>query len=473
MKNRTIPLFVTLLIFLATPTAWTAEVTVSGPEGQAVASTRSVELKYPPIHLELAEAVLTPEEKNTKRELVDNSQVLEGKLHSYGMVYEDPRLLEKLQSLLSIEDLGPKAKGFKFRIYVLRDPQLNAMTTPSGSIYINSGLLAVLEDFDQLRLALAHEAHHILDQDIVHQFNKIKREVGAIKVLQMIAAPAVAVAIGQSDSDSGKVIANIYTAGSLAVNISYTLSVAGYGRENEDECDRFALNIFKTRRYSFDSAHGLFMTMENESEKYEHGLHSHLFATHDSGQKRAERVAELMKEIGYQPGSAGPKADDGYDELTRQIRLENARINVKLGRVQHALDDLKRLDTRFPKNAEILSLLGDAYAMLAANPKYLKEELSRKEWKKLNIEDPVKHAPVWATQALSYYDQAIAADAMFADPHRGKAALAESREEWAVASAHYRRYLELKPAAADLRFVKAKIERLEKKLLSPVSVSKK
>lgn len=442
------------LIILASQPLFAAEVSISSSQ---------LEWKYPPIKLELAEANLTPAEKDTKQELLRGSQELEGKLHSYGMVYEDPKLAEKLQNLLKVEDFGEKAKGFHFRIYVLKDPALNAMTTPSGSIYINSGLLAAMQDFDQLRLVLAHEVHHILDQDIVHQFNKIKQEVGALKVFQIIAAPAVAVAIGQSDSGTGKVIANVYTAGSLAVNVSYTLSVAGYGRGNEDECDQFALKIFKNKHYNLDSAHGFFMKVESESDRFGQGIHSHLFATHDSGEKRAKRVEELMKEIGYQPQSGSKKVEDDYDLLTRDIRLENAQLNIKLGRVQHGLDDLERLAKTFPEDRQVLNLQGDAYAMLASNPKLLKEELSYKEWKKLKISDLEKQSDVWRAQAITYYDRAIKADASYADPHRGKALLMENKEEWENALDHYRRYLELKPEASDKRYITAKIDRLEKK----------
>ena len=94
-------------IFLSAPYfALASEITVS---------SSTAEWKYPPIRLEVAEAAFTAQEKSAQDELLRGSQVFEGRLHSYGMTYDDPRLIQKLESLLSIEDFGSKA--FKTEIF--------------------------------------------------------------------------------------------------------------------------------------------------------------------------------------------------------------------------------------------------------------------------------------------------------------------------------------------------------------------
>jgi predicted Zn-dependent protease len=430
-----------------------------------VKSNVSAELKYPPIRLEVAESFLTAPQLTTKNELVQASQVLEEHIHMSGMVYDDPDLRAKLYGLIPEELLGEKAKGFKYRIFVIKDPRVNAFTTPSGSIYINSGLLAVLEDFDQMRLVMGHEAHHIIDQDIVHQYQKIKNEVGAIRVLQIVAAPAVAVAIGQSDSSNAAAIANIYTAGNLAVGISLQLSYAGYGRENENECDQYALTLFERNNYSYTSAKRVFEKFDEEQDRFGKGYNYHLFNSHDSGKKRADHVTKFMKDKGYVEKSG--KLSDDFDRLTKGVRLENARLNIKIARVQHALDDLDRLDKVFPGDARVQALYGEAYASLAENTDILKDELSRKEWNKLNIKDKEKQAIIWSDKAASYFEAAIKADVSYPDTYRELALFKEYNEAFSEAIKNYSKYLELKPTASDKRFIKAKLSRLEKKMAEP------
>ncbi|MCG3177190.1 MAG: Beta-barrel assembly-enhancing protease [Candidatus Omnitrophica bacterium] len=394
-------------------------------------------------------------------------QVFEDALHRSGMVYNDPELEARLYSLIPIEQLGEKAKGFRYRIYVLRDPELNAMIAPTGTIYINSGLLAALEDMDQLRLVIGHEAHHLIDQDIVHYYQKIKNEVGAIKVLQLIAAPAVAVAIAESDSSTAATIANVYTAANLAVSITYQASVSGYGRDNENECDQFALKIFKENSYDYRSARRVFQLFEEEEKRYAKGFQYHLFRTHDSGKKRADQVDQFMKDHGYvEP--VDPRPQDEYEELTRKVRLENARLNIRIKRIQHALDGLGRLDRGRSGDPVVQFLYGEAYAALASDDRILKDELNSKEWRKLGIKDLKAQTVVWRNQALEYYRKAIELDVTYADPHRGIALLKEGVGELQEAMDHYKRYLQITPEPPDKRYVQAKIDRLTKKLATPV-----
>jgi len=419
-----------------------------------------MELKYPPIRLEVAEANLTPTDHKAKDELVQASQVFEDALHMNGAVYRDEALEAKVNSLIPVEYLGEKAKGFKYRIFILKDPTLNAMATPTGSIYIHSGLLANLDNFDQLRLVIGHEVHHILDQDIVHRFQKIRSEVGTIKVLQLIAAPAVAIAIGESDSKAGATIANIYTAANYAIGISYYLAVMGYGRENETECDMYAVSLFRDHAYELSDAEHVFELFEKEWERFGGGFRSHYFEGHETGKQRAKRVHDYIQEHGLVAGT--PKSDPAYAEFTKALRLENALINIRIKRVQHALDDLDRLEKTFANDPQIAYLRAEAYARLSDDPEMLKKELSRKEWNALKIKDLKKQGVAWAEQAKGMYAESIRKNPQHADAYRGMAILLERLQEDGRAIEKYEEYLKLSPDAKDRRFVEAKVKRLKR-----------
>jgi len=44
----------------------------------------------------------------------------------------------------------------------LRDPEPNAFALPNGSIYVTTGLLALLDNESQLAAIIAHELTHVM-----------------------------------------------------------------------------------------------------------------------------------------------------------------------------------------------------------------------------------------------------------------------------------------------------------------------
>lgn len=449
--------------FGPTPSLLAEEVGIKTPETLSVASPQLEELRYPPIRLSLAEAPLSPPLIANKDELIQGSQVFEDAIHKSGAVFRDPELEKLLQEALPLEALGEQAKGFQYRIYIIKDPTVNAMTTPTGSIYINSGLLAAMSNTDQIRLVIAHEAHHVIDQDIVYQYKKMKDEVGAINMLRLVATPVVAVAIGENDMDTGRVIANVYTSANLAISISYQLSFLGYGRDNENECDLFAMKIFNSHNYDLENARQVFMLFDKEQEKYEKGFRSHYLSDHETGKQRAERVEKFMKEVGYKPPAA-VEADQRYNELTHEIRIENARLNIQLRRPWHAADDLEELQKLFPQDARIPCLLGRAYASISDDSKILKEELSGKTWKDLKINDEKIQQELWSVKAAEYFAKSIELDPVFAEPHRELGLLCESQEKLEESLPHLEKYLELNAQGKDIRYVKSRVEKIKSKI---------
>ena len=468
-RRRPAWIFFALAIFLwpADIEAATLDVHLSGKaEGAEIVSEAAPKFPYPPIHLAIPEASLTSPLLATKNELVDSAQVFEEALHKTGAVYDAPELQKVMDGLIPIDQLGEEAGGFHYRIYILKDPSVNAMTTPTGSIYINTGLLAAIENFDQLRLALGHEVHHIIDQDIVYKYQKLKNEVGAIRVMQLIATPLVAVAIGESDSDTGRVIADVYTSANIAVSISYQLAFMGYGREEENQCDLFAIKIFSKNHYNLDDARRVFVLFEDEHEKYGKGFQSHYFDDHESGKQRAERVEKFMKEVGHDPSAAlQPSAPDRrYQELTHELRIENAKLNLKVRRPHHAREDLEELGAAFPADARIPCLLGQAYGMMSSDPKILKEEVSFDLWKKMNIKDEKKQKILWLERAEQYFAKATELDPAYAEPYRELGLVQEAHEKYEPAAQNLEKYLNLNPQAKDTRYVKSKVLKIKDRL---------
>ena len=67
----------------------------------------------------------------------------------------------------------------RYRVRVIEDPTLNAFAYPHGSIYIHTGLLARMENEDELATVLGHEMTHVEDRHMLrYQRSAHNKEVG-------------------------------------------------------------------------------------------------------------------------------------------------------------------------------------------------------------------------------------------------------------------------------------------------------
>src|SRR5690348_5115176 len=91
-----------------------------------------------------------------ERRLWDQAKEEERKLRDKAPLYQDP-LLEDYLNQVAGRLAPPELQGqeaIRLRVYVIRDPTLNAFTYPTGSIYVHTGLLARLENEAQLAVVL-------------------------------------------------------------------------------------------------------------------------------------------------------------------------------------------------------------------------------------------------------------------------------------------------------------------------------
>lgn len=107
---------------------------------------------------------------------------------------------------------------YDFRVYVARDPMVNAFAAPGGYIVINSGLLTTARSAEELAGVLAHEMQHVLQR---HTTRAIIR-----------AAP---LQFALSTFSSGGFEA--------AGNVVATLGMLHFSRANEVEADREGMRL--------------------------------------------------------------------------------------------------------------------------------------------------------------------------------------------------------------------------------------
>ncbi len=104
-------------------------------------------------------------------------------LRSGKVFYDDPitQYVNKVADELLKDD--PKLRK-EIRIYTVKNPSANALTTNDGIIFVNWGLLERLENEAQLAYVLAHEITHYRDEHVIDNFlesTKIQQGVGVYK----------------------------------------------------------------------------------------------------------------------------------------------------------------------------------------------------------------------------------------------------------------------------------------------------
>ncbi len=132
-----------------------------------------------------------------------------------------------------IRSIGPQP--FAYQFYVLNSPEINAFAVPGGKIFINSGLILLLESEDELAAILAHEIGHGVARHIAKRGEKVQKVTLATL---------------------GAILAGIFLGGQAAGAIATTSIAASetamlkYSREDEDEADYLGLKFLDLAGYN-------------------------------------------------------------------------------------------------------------------------------------------------------------------------------------------------------------------------------
>src|SRR3982750_47718 len=113
--------------------------------------------------------------------LWEQSRAEEEKLLGEVKLYGDRGLEAYLEEVVG--RLNPPGMAsnpaIRYRVRVVEDPTLNAFAYPHGSIYVHTGLLARMEDEDELATVLGHEMTHVEDRHMLrYQRSAHNKELG-------------------------------------------------------------------------------------------------------------------------------------------------------------------------------------------------------------------------------------------------------------------------------------------------------
>ena len=198
-------------------------------------------------------------------------------------LYSNERLTSYVNSIgqaLALASDRPYTFG-GYHFAILDTEEANALACPGGMIFITRGMLKKAQNEDQLAAILAHEVAHVNHKDGLASIQK-SRWAEALSILGSEAARKL------GGADMAKLVSLF--AGSVD-DVTKTLLVNGYSREQETEADLGALAFLNRLGYS---PYGLPDSLEKMAREQTGGAKQGIFATHPGMNERLARSKSVI-----------------------------------------------------------------------------------------------------------------------------------------------------------------------------------
>jgi predicted Zn-dependent protease len=321
---------------------------------------------------------------------------LDEQMEKADYLYEDAALQAYVRAVM--QKLYPEYAG-TINVRVVDSPSLNAFALPNGSIYINTGLLARLDNEAQMATVLAHEGVHFTHKHSLQQRRNMKSTTAFSTTFGMLTGiPMLGDLMGAS-------------------------SIYGFSRDLEREADAEGFQRLQAAGYDVSQAPVTFEFLLAEVEALDID-EPYFFSTHPGLQERIDNFRALVKRHGTAGGYRGEEAYQSHIGALRERLLADY---LELGQYQSVLLILTEKDafTRYPPTAWYY--LGEAYR--------LRDEEGD------------------ADLAVKAYQTAVDRVPAFAPPYRALGLHAMKTGQSAQAVSWFNRYLELAPEAPDRAYI--------------------
>ena len=308
--------------------------------------------------------------------LLEQAELMDKSFEKAGLVYHDDALTAYITRVgTSMLPPGPPLEHVDWKFFVFRCPAPNAMALPNGSVYVNTGLLSLLENEDQLASAMAHEMSHVTYRHPYLGFRNYRKKSAVASVSTFVGNVAAPYGVSY-----GVASESIYLAAAM-VPVAMIASMHGYNRELEQQADIYAYNRMIQGNYDPREMPKVLALLMRRDEV-------NLAKTHDRDHPKLDaRIAYLNSLLASQPlppASPGELAARRADflEATEDVDREDIRLAIIAHRPRTALARAQKLVDFHPDSAANLFGLAESYRALGPwTPRPTLAELS-KEGKK-------------------------------------------------------------------------------------------
>lgn len=159
---------------------------------------------------------------------------------------------------------------YRFRVEISPDPAPNALAFPGGLIVVTAGLLAQIDSENELAFVLAHELGHFRNRDHLRQLGRTL---------------AINLALSALGSSNG---------GQFGFGVA-DLANRSYGRDQESDADRFALELVNAEYGHLGHAFDFFERLRKDQ-----GDGSRVLNFLDTHPLPGDRIAALRQTAGQQ-----------------------------------------------------------------------------------------------------------------------------------------------------------------------------
>ncbi len=390
-------------------------------------------------------------------DLLEQVNLLDKRFEREGLVFLDEATNAYLQRVG--ESLLPRDRNLEHVIWkfrALRDPVPNAFALPNGSVYVNTGLIAWLDNESQLASVLAHEITHVLNRHTYLQNRSNRKKYLAINIIA---------AAGAWNPVGGVAGAAIDIIAAVSPLILVT-TMFGYSRDLEKEADLRGVDVMEIAEYPPEEMVKALTLLSNdiEGEQLKFFYNDH---------------PQLKDRINYVTSYLGGKANKitAAAELHREKRAYLANIEtVSHHDIQLAINAARfrtavYLSQKFadfrPESSENIFWLAESYRALGPRSPLLtgkeltdnaKKDAAKKRAKLMPEEEERELLATAAGQqnwksnrqkAEELYLQSQKLDNPVPMAHRGLGMLYEKIGRTKEAIDEYQKYLDLAPDAQD------------------------
>jgi len=326
-------------------------------------------------------------------------------LEKSGLIYDDPDLERYLERVVRKLQPTDSQGVFSFRVNVIKDPHLNAFVFPDGAIYVNTGMLAHIENEAQLATILAHEMAHALRRHALKTFLALRNKKVVQEGFTQSAEPE---AVGRSLVSKGSAV-----------------PVGAYSLSLELEADRVGLELMIEAGYNPQEGVELFRHLEKVT--IEEKIHEPFASGSRPGLRDRLRNFEKFLHTHGDAGIPGIRNREIFLMETKGALLENARLDLRLGRFMAARREAAKYLGIAPRDAKAIYLLG---------------EISRQRGRQGDIR-----------RARAFYEKAIAMDPSYAEPYRALGLIQYKAGEMTLARKSFQWCLLLSPQRHDRAYI--------------------
>ncbi|HEX6186567.1 MAG TPA: M48 family metalloprotease [Pyrinomonadaceae bacterium] len=405
---------------------------------------------------------------NVDLEVLEQVNLLDRRFERDGLVLEDEAAnayLFRVGSSLIPAGLVLENVNWKFR--ALRDPEPNAFALPNGSIYVTTGLLALVDNESQLAAIIAHELTHVMRRHTYMQNRSNRKKFLTMNVIAIVGSVTPGM---------------VGTAISLAAAISPFIvmsMIAGYSRDSEREADHRAVDMMISAEYPPEEAINVMKLLSQDIE----GEQIKLF--YNDHPELQERVRYLTSYLGSRADKVTPQMELNREKVAyfrkmQPVMRHNVQLAINAARFRSAVFFAQRLADFDPDSAENVFLLAEAYRTLGPRSPQLtareltnsaKKDAAKKREKRTaeELERELLATPGgqenWKNhqqKAEELYLRSLGLHAPVPAAHRGLGMLYEKLGRTTEAVTAYEKYVELAPTAFDRERILRRIEALRR-----------